>query len=98
MIKKCCTNNYNEFVTQINQQQQCEREGDRQGNATISNVYIIYKQQWSRYRVFEKARKLKLNYKKARQNKWRVVVIQSVLCEVACEKNSSGLKICAIQI
>ena len=26
-INKSYTNNYNQFVTQVNQQQQCEREG-----------------------------------------------------------------------
>ena len=40
-INKSYTNIYNELVTQVNQQQQCEREGNRQANATISNAYTI---------------------------------------------------------
>ena len=44
-MNKSYTNNYNELVIQVNQQQQCEREGNRQTNATISNVYTMHKQQ-----------------------------------------------------
>ena len=43
-INKSYTNNYNELVTQVNQQQQCVRERNKQANATISNVYTIHKQ------------------------------------------------------
>ena len=44
-INKSYTNNYNELVTQVNQQQQCVREGYRQANATITIMYTIHKQQ-----------------------------------------------------
>ena len=38
------------------------------------------------------------DYKRARQSRRQSVRIQSALCEVACEKNSCGLKILAIHI
>ena len=51
-INKSYTNNYidkySELVVQVNQQQQCVREGDRQANAQTSNVNKIQKQQCGR--------------------------------------------------
>ena len=39
-----------------------------------------------------------LDYTRARQNRGQSVVIQSSLCDVACEPNSSALKIVVVQI
>ena len=61
------TANYNEYVTKVNQQQQCGNEGDRQANAIISNVNKIHKQQYNSDRVLEKARTQTFYHKNVRQ-------------------------------
>ena len=70
-INKIYTNNYidkyNELVLQVNQQQQCVKEGNRQANAITSNVNKIHKQQYSRYRGLDKARTSTFYFKNVSQ-------------------------------
>ena len=102
-INKSYTNNYtdkyNKFVTQVNQQQQCVREEDRQAmwtkfannNAVAVEFSRKREHQYFISRTF--VRLIVLNYKRARQDRRQSVRMQSTLCEVACEENSCGLKI-----
>ena len=85
-----------------------KRKRDRQVcERTNNNVYIIHRQvamEFSRRREHERFTSrtfvtlFVLDYKRARQSRRRVVRIQSVLCEVACEVNSRGLKIAIMKI
>ena len=107
------TDKYNELVTQVNQQKQCVREGDRQANATTSNVNKIHKQQCSRDIVLEKARTRTFYFNNVRQticiglyeyeDKTKQTTssnnsVSLVRRRIACEENIRDLKNFAIQI
>ena len=85
-----------------NSKQVCER--------TNYNVYTIYQQQYSCVRILQKVRirtfyfknvrltNVVLHLKIARQSRRQSVRLQSALCEVEFEENSSGLKIAVVKI
>ena len=104
------TNKYTEHIPRKSTTASMREKGiDKYANAqttmcaecTSNDVLLDEFSKWREQEIFTSRtflRQFVLDYKRVKQSSQREVIIQSALCEVACEQNSHSLKTVVVKI